>query len=54
MDSARDVDGDVQAVVQPSLLSSVREPDPEWVCPQLFDLGCNFNDSWAELDSRYA
>ena len=27
--SARDADRDVQAVVRPSLLSSVREPDPE-------------------------
>ena len=44
MDSARDADRDVQAVVWPSLLSSVREPDPEWVCSPQFDLGCNFND----------
>ena len=39
MDSASD------AAVQPSLLKRVREPDPDWICPPGFYLGCDLLDS---------
>ena len=47
MDSARDAERAAAqwVVVEPSLLTRVRQLDPDWIVPPEFDLGCDFDTS---------